>query len=202
MAHVNWEALRAEYMTTETSLKKLAQKYDVSLSRMEVVSSTEKWVQARRAYRRQIAEKALLENETREVDRLTRLMTTTERAIGVVENALRDPQQFNRYIVKKSERYSASGTKGEAGQPAMRQWEEEQVFNKVDTKALKEMTAVLQELSAMVRDFYDIPTASEREARVLRREQLELQKQRADAGESGVDQIEVVFAAGEEAWNA
>ncbi|MBQ5794800.1 MAG: hypothetical protein IIW14_02270 [Kiritimatiellae bacterium] len=202
MSHVNWEALKSEYMTTETSLRKLARKYDVSISRMEKVSSQEKWVEARRDYRQQIIEKALSENRTREVDRLTRLMNTTEKAVDVVTKAFEDPAQFNRYLVKKTERYADPPEDSETGQLVMRQWEEEEIFNKLDTKSLKEATTVLKDLTGMLREFYDIPTAAQKEARRIAAERLELDRRKHLAAENRTAAVEIVLDAGEEAWNA
>jgi hypothetical protein len=60
----------------------------------------------------------------------------------------------------------------------------EKVFDKVDTRALKDTVSVLKDLTALARDFYDIPTAAQREQREINRERLEIEKKRAEQGEA------------------
>ena len=75
------------------------------------------------------------------------------------------------------------------------------MFRKLDTKAIKDMTAVLKDLTALMRDLYNIPTQAQAEAQRIAAERLELEKRKVDAADNDSDGIEITFNAGEEEWN-
>ena len=176
MAEINWEEIKVEYITTNISQRKLADKYDIPLSNITRRSINEKWVEQREQYKSKVTSKTLDKSVNREANRLARLMDTTSKAIDVAAKAFEDQQQFNRYIVEKKERYAfptnsaeydeepPTDATGLAALVSERQWVEEQIFSKVDTKALKDMTAVLKDLTGLMRDFYNIPTPAQAEA--------------------------------------
>lgn len=184
---VNWETVKTEYITTDTSQRKLAAKYDIPLSNITRRCKDEKWVEQREQYKRTVTAKAVKKSATRDANRLARLMDTTTKAIDVAARAFEDEQQFNRYLV-------------ETGPKEYRETVE-QTFAKVDTKALRDLTAVLKDLTGLMREFYDIPTPAQAEARRIAAERLAMEQRRAAASENDVNEVEVIFAAGEEAWN-
>ena len=205
MADVNWEKIKLEYITTDTSQTKLAKKYGVPLSNRARRSIKEKWVELRENYKHDVTVKTAKKSANREANRLARLMDTTSKAIDVAVKAFGDPDQFNRYIVEKREKYGfptpASDSEGETTLLAERTWSEEQIFKKIDTKALKDLTAVLKDLTGLMRDFFNLPTPAQEEAQRIAKERLELEKRKADAAENDTDGIEITFNAGEEEWN-
>ena len=206
MADVNWEKIKLEYITTDTSQTKLAKKYGVPLSNIARRCTKEKWVELRDNYKRDVTVKTAKKSANREANRLARLMDTTSKAIDVAVKAFGDPDQFNRYIVERKEKYAfpTAGDGSEDEEAALvseRQWAEERIFSKIDTKALKDMTAVLKDITALMRDFYNLPTPAQAEAQRIAAERLELERRKADAAENDTDGIEVTFNAGEEEWN-
>ena len=207
MADVNWESIKVEYITTDISLRKLAKKYDIPQSNINRRCSNEKWVEQREQYKSKVTAKTVEKSVNRESSRLARLMDTTSKAIDVAVKAFGDPDQFNRYIVEKREKYTfptPGGDDGEENEAALiseRQWSEEQIFAKVDTRALKDLTAVLKDLTGLMRDFYNLPTPAQEEAQRIAKERLELDKQKADAAKNDTDEIEITFDAGPEEWN-
>ena len=213
MADVNWEKIKVEYITTDISLTQLADKHKVSRSSAARRSTKEKWVEQRERYKTKVTTKTVQKSANREANRLARLMDTTSKAIDVAAKAFEDADQFNRYIVEKREKYAFPTNSAEydedpptdaAGLAALvseRQWTEEKVYAKIDTKALKDMTAVLKDLTALMRDFYNIPTPAQAEAQRIAAERLELDKRKAEAADSNTDGIEITFSAGEEEWN-
>ena len=46
----DWQAIKTEYITTQTSYRKLAQKYGVSRVQIGNVGRDEKWVELRRQH--------------------------------------------------------------------------------------------------------------------------------------------------------
>ena len=144
-----WQQIREEYIQSDLSLKKLSEKYGVSKRQLERRSAREGWGALRERNR---VSGGLSEDTAR------RLTEAVEKALKVVQDAFEDEKQFHRYLVK-----TKAGADGDL---------EERIFQKLDTKSLKEVTAVLKDLKAMVQEA------------------------------SGTDtQVRVVFEAGEEAWN-
>lgn len=163
----------------------------------------EGWVKARERFRAKTLSKTLEKSSEREANRLARLMDTTSRAIDVAVRAFEDEDQFNRYLIERREEYAAPVIEDD-GETAISQrtWTEERTFRKVDTKALKDLTAVLKDLTGLMRDFYNIPTQAQAEAQRIAAERLEMDKKKADAAsEAGKDVVVILEGAGPEEWN-
>lgn len=205
MANVDWEKVRIEYITTDTSQSKLAKKYGLPKSTIAQRSLRESWVEKREQFKSKVETKTLNKTANSEANRLARLMETTAKAIDVAVRAFEDDMQFNRYLVERREKYAAPDIEGDSEDNAKaiteRQWTEEQTFRKTDTKALKDITGVLKDLTGLMRDFYNIPTPAQAEAQRIAAERLELEKLKAASADDTVNDIEVIFAAGPEEWN-
>lgn len=169
---LDWEAIKTEYITTDTSLSKLAEKYGATKSLLAKKSTAEGWVEARKRYVNDLVAETIEKAKQQDVKRLSKLMDATGKLIDVAMRAIEDDDQFNRFIVSEGIGEGMSETS-------------EKVFSKVDTKALKDTVAVLKDLTAMVRDFYDIPTAAQREQRDQARQRAEIEKKRAEKEEAG-----------------
>lgn len=168
---LDWDAIKIEYITTDTSLSKLAKKNGVTKGALGQKCAKEKWVEQRKQYRHQTITKTLQKSAAQDANRLSKLMDATSRLIEISLRAINDEQQYNRYIVTE-------GT-GEGYSEAS-----EKVFQKVDTKALKDTVSVLKDLTSMVRDFYDLPTAAQREQRDINLARLRMDEKKAEAGEA------------------
>lgn len=198
----DWNAIKIEYITTDTSYRRLAKKYGISDVQIATVGKREEWVKLRKQYLSKTLAQTLEKTAEMDSDRLSRLMDTTARAIDVVVGAFDDAQQFHRYLVDRRETY-ADPVVEEDGTTALeeRQWTEEQVFRKVDTRALKDLTAVLKDLTGLMRDFYNIPTPAQAEAQRIAAARLELDSRKAEA-DGQTEAVEVVFDGAEtEDWS-
>lgn len=168
---LDWDALRTEYVTTEISLSKLAEKHGVTKGALGMRCSKEKWVEERKRYKNGVITKTIRKHQEQDVKRLCKLMDATEKLIDISLRAINDEQQYNRFIVTEGIGEGMSETS-------------EKIFQKVDTRALKDTVAVLKDLTSMVRDFYDVPTAAQREQRDINLARLKLDEQKASAGET------------------
>ena len=173
MAQVNWEAVKTEYITTDTSQRKLAAKYGIPLSNITRRCKAEKWVEQREQYKGTVTAKAVKKSATRDANRLARLMDTTTKAIDVAAKAFEDEQQFNRYLVETG--------------PKSNRKTVEKTFAKVDTKALRDLTAVLKDLTGLMREFYNIPTPAQAEAQRIAAERLAMDQRRNAFGSDDDD---------------
>ena len=160
---IDWEPIKAEYVTTNISKTKLAEKYGVSVSALNYRSAVDHWGELRKAHRDRVLEKTSQRLSDSAAERLALLMGGTDKMLAAALDVLDDPQQFYRYPVKVKE----------DGETVTR----EEILQKADTKAMKEMASLLEKLKDIARDLYGLPQRD------------------------GDNVIEVVFDAGEDAWN-
>lgn len=163
---LDWEAIKTEYITTDTSQSKLAAKYGCKRQQIGKKCRDEGWVAQRRQYVADVLAKTLEHEAGRQSARLIKLMDATGRAIDVALGALMDDEQFKRYVVTE-----------EMGNVVR-----EKQFDKIDTKALKDVVGALKELTTLVRDFENIPTPAQRESQRIAAARLELERQKAAQG--------------------
>lgn len=190
MVYQDWDALKMEYVTTKTTYAKLAEKYGISISQIKIVAARDGWTNERKKFTARVQQKAYRKACNHEADRLARLITATTGAIDVAMRAIGDDEQFNRYLVERREKYAVpvadeAAEDGELqpdGKLLERQWTEERTYQKVDTKALKDLTGVLKDLTGLVRDLYGIPTQAQAEAQRIAAERLELDRKKAEDG--------------------
>ena len=86
----NWEKIKIEYITTDISYRKLAEKYGVSPSSVAKRMKNEKWTEKRKQTKRKSVAKAIAKVEERESDKMVRLLETSEEALEKVVEALKD----------------------------------------------------------------------------------------------------------------
>ena len=96
---VDWVRIRAEYVTTKTSLRKLAGKYGVAKSAVDKRSQKEGWVEAREAYNKSLCEKVIEKTSDEKSNKLAALIAAADEMTAVMQAALSDKDQFYRYIV-------------------------------------------------------------------------------------------------------
>lgn len=176
----NWSKIRTEYVSGKLSYKALADKHGVSLQQIAKVAKEQRWPEKRKAHREKVAAKALAKAEERQANELAALMESTDSLIGAITSALRDPQQFHRHIV-------SIGCGAEV---------EERIYEKVDTKAVRDLTAAIKDLAQLQREFHNIPTPAQAEAQRIAAERLAMDKKKAEAGEQTDRTIEIVMGGG------
>lgn len=202
MAYQDWDAMKTEYVTTKTTYSRLAEKYGVSISQIKIVAAREGWTKERKKFAARVQQKAYRKACNHEADRLSRLITATTGAIDVAMRAINDDEQFNRYLVERREKYAVPVADEDAEDGELppdgklvteRQWIEERTYQKVDTKALKDLTGVLKDLTGLVRDLYGIPTQAQAEAQRIAAERLELDRKKAEDGSTDTHvELEIV----------
>lgn len=201
MVYQDWDALKMEYVTTKTSYAKLAEKYGISISQIKIVAARDGWTKERKKFAADVQQKAYKKACSHEADRLARLIAATTGAIDVAMRAISDDEQFNRYLVERREKYVTpvlacekdGGEDADVQLVTERQWTEERTYQKVDTRALKDLTGVLKDLTGLVRDLYGIPTQAQAEAQRIAAERLELDRKKAEEGSTDTHaELEIV----------
>ncbi len=190
---VNWDTIRSEYITTNQSYRQLAKKYQVSIHALEKNGSREGWVAQRHAHREKGLDKVLQKDIDRQVERVMKIRSVTDRLLEKLEQAV---TELDKQLCKQVQReQTLEYEKGKKKNIKETQTESiTQVPCLIDRQGVKQLAAALRDIKEvqMLRSQLDI---REQQARI---EKLERQSQESTDGE---DSLEVIFSAGPEAWN-
>jgi len=84
----DWKKIEAEYITTDTSYRKLADKYGVDQATVARKAKKEDWVSKRQHHADETQAKILTADTQKKVDRVGRLMTVADKLLKKVELAV------------------------------------------------------------------------------------------------------------------
>lgn len=192
---LDWEAIRTEYVTTDASQSELARKYGVKRSTIGERCRKQKWVEQRGKYRSSVVQKAVESRAHEDAKQLAALIDAAEKITGIAVDVLSKPEQLYTYQVERKERYSVPidsetgdvwlGEESDGVPISERQWSEDRVSDAINTRALKDLAQIVRDMTGLIRDFYDIPTAAQREQREQARQKAEIEKKRAEKDEAG-----------------
>lgn len=188
----NWEKIKAEYITTKTSYRKLAEKYGISLSTLEKRGKRENWqaekemiggeiaVKTEAKLRQKLTEKISEKKAAKIVDALNIETQAISLLNSVILKTLEDEQQFNRHLIQRKEKtYNHTGkTKDNPATDESTEswWVEEKIFDTVDTKRLKDLAAALNIVSTLRRELEGILPEAVKQKLEIERERLDMDK--------------------------
>ena len=179
----DWEKIKTEYVTTDINLRNLAKKNGVSMNTISKYCKKEGWVKAREDYCARVSKKAVQKSCDKRANELSKVLDASFKIRDTIYSAVDDPKQFNRYLVQYGQ------GKGEFDT-------EERVYEKVDTKAIREMTQALKAVEGLIRSLNNLPTPAEQQRLDLERQKFELEKEkweREKAEMSSAHEVRVVF---------
>jgi transposase-like protein len=84
----DWQKIRAEYITTDISYRKLAEKYGLDQATIARKAKKEDWVSKRQHHADKTQAKILTADTQKKVDRVGRLMTVADKLLKKVELAV------------------------------------------------------------------------------------------------------------------
>lgn len=84
----DWQKIKTEYITTDTSYRKLAEKHGVGESTLFARASKEKWVEQKEQHQSKTVAKTLDAISKKQVDRATRLITVADKLLNKVESLI------------------------------------------------------------------------------------------------------------------
>lgn len=99
----DWNAIKTEYITTDTSYRKLAQKYGIHHNVIYNRSKNEGWLEQRERHRDKTVTKAINKVSDKQADRTARLIHVSDLLLGRVEKLLEDEEEP--YISVQSMKY-------------------------------------------------------------------------------------------------
>jgi hypothetical protein len=165
----DWVKMKSDYVTSNKSLRKIGEEYGVAHNAVSRHASLDKWVEARKKYREKTIEKVIEKSSETTANKLARIMKSADALAETVEViSTRGTEVFD-YI-------------SENGNIA------------TDTKAIKDLAVTLRELTAVIRNVYDIPTSAEIETRRLAAERLNLEREKFEREKNEIDMdVRIVF---------
>ena len=161
----DWNAIKNDYVTDPgSSLKKMSEKYGVSFTTVKKHSKADDWLATKKKHQEKVRQKVADKIATRQANKLASEMMAADKLSAVVVKALNDELQFNRYLVQEGDLESGYVTV-------------EKVFDKVDTRGLRDLAAVLKTLEEIKRSLYNIQKAEQLNKQYIERERLDLDKE-------------------------
>lgn len=193
----DWQAIKTEYITTDTSYRKLAQKHGVSYQAICHRSKDEGWIAQREQYRNETITKTLGRISSKQADKLARIDSLADKLLVKLEKAI---EELDLQLAKHTDKTKTIEYNNDRrpDKPTREIIHEEEklleVKGIVDRQGLKQIASALKDIKEvkMLRSELD---RQEQEARIAN---LRRQSEKDD-DDDGV--IEVVFAAGPEEWN-
>lgn len=181
----DWQKIKTEYITTDTSYRKLAQKYGVRYATLQARAKDEKWPDLRDRHRTRTVSKSLSKISDKQSNKLARIEGITDKLLIKLEKAV---DELDLEIIKKK-------VKTDDGLTEITTESMETVEGGiVDRAGLRHLTAALKDLKEIQMIKSDLDRR-EQEARIAN-----LQKQ-ADAHDEDKDKTVIVtIAGGEGSW--
>lgn len=185
---VDLESIKLEYITTDISQRLLARKYGIAASTISRRAADEHWCDLRADYKRKMTAKAVQKVEARtstaRAGSIVSLQQSADKMVDVVAQVFEDAEQFHRHVVVEKEGFNQTSV--------------EKRFDKYDTRAMRDVTAMIRDLAAAVRDLHEIPTLIERSAMDIAAERLKLEQRKVEQADKDANEgIEIVLVGDE-----
>lgn len=198
---VDYNKIKIEYITGNISYKDIAKKYGIAPSTLTKKARREGWYKQKVQHNQSIVTKAVRKAANQQAEIFAKELVTLGKISKVLDKALEDVEQFQRYIVQEREKYDEPVYID--GKPVVeRQWVEAKTLEKIDTKALKETAETLKLVEQMKRSMEGILSIEQQKSLEMQAERLQLEKRRVDQGETDKE-IKVTFVSKEledEGW--
>ena len=91
---VDWQAIKTEYITTDTSYRKLAQKYGVTYNNIGIRSRKEGWPELRNQHNAKTMTKAMNAIASQQASRAARLQTAADKLLTKVERFVDESEEL------------------------------------------------------------------------------------------------------------
>ena len=165
---MDWNKIKTEYVTSDTSYRLLAEKYGVSRVQIGNVGKKEGWVDLRRQYLDSVLTKGLEKETEKAANRLARVNELTDRLLDKIERAILELDlQIARNVTKtKVIEYHNDLRPDKPTREVVEEIESvEEVSTLVDRQGLKQIASALRDIKE-VQGFKSDADKAEQEARI------------------------------------
>lgn len=178
---IPWETMKIEYETSDTSYKRLSDKYGVSRSGVEKRAKRENWTKERQTIASEIAQRTRQQFIANMSDKIaTDMLTELESANAInalICAALKDKTQFARHLVQRKSKRSESG---EGGWTEEDSWVEELDTTVLNTQRLLQAATALEKAMGVKRTILNFIDADKQEELNISRARLDIDRQNMD----------------------
>lgn len=176
LSEKEWEEIKTQYVTTDISYRKLAQKYGMAYGRLQTRGFNEKWQEEREAYKETLFKKSVDLICDEQAQRIARAIRIGDRMLEKVEESL---NEIDMILCKTTTTKKTVANDEEEGLCEKTVSSEDYSMKKVaiDRAGLKQLSAVLKDLRE-IGIFRSELDKKEQEARIskLRKDAEEEQK--------------------------
>ncbi len=179
---MDWQKIKTEYITTDTSYRKLAQKYGIRVATIGQRARDEKWVAERERYRNETVSKTIAIISEQQAEKMARIEGITDKLLTKLEQAV---EELDLEIIKRKTKLEDEGL--EVTTETM----ETKEGGIVDRAGLRQLTAALKDLKEiqMIKSELD---RREQEARIANLQKQAQKGEVKDEGQYGVVLLPVV----------
>ena len=125
----NWNKAETEYITTNISQSKLAEKYNIPIRTLQDRARKNEWLKKRNEFRGKTVVKAVQNIEKKEIDRISTILRACDKLVDTINSVCDDPDMFYRVLTEgKSGKINSQKTKV------------------INAKALKEFTGSIRDV--------------------------------------------------------
>lgn len=167
----DWNKIKAEYLSTNTSLRKLADKYQVPMSALAARSKTEKWTQLREQVAHKTETKMVEQISTKKADALTMVRDTAIETLYALNLAAKNISQFLRDPPVPSE----EDLKSQKGKKIA-----DAIYGANLADPLRSIASSLKTTQDILYQAYNKLTPAQAETSKINLERLRIQKQMAE----------------------
>ena len=96
----DWQAIKTEYITTDTSYRKLADKYGVSRVQIGNVGKDENWVELRRQHLDRTVSKTVAAVESAQVNRAKKMQSVADKLLLKIEAMVDRPEPLTEKAIR------------------------------------------------------------------------------------------------------
>ena len=165
---MDWNKIKTEYVTSDTSYRLLAEKYGVSRVQIGNVGKKEGWVELRRQHLDSVLTKGLEKETEKAANRLARVNDLTDRLLDKIERAIMELDlQIARNVTKtKVIEYNNELRPDKPTKEIVEEKESvEEISTIVDRQGLKQIASALRDIKE-VQGFKSEADKQEQEARI------------------------------------
>lgn len=193
----DWQKIKTEYITTDTSYRKLAQKYGVNSTTIAKRAGKEDWVSQRNQQASKTLSKTLAADSKRKADRMARIQDATDLLLDKIEQAI---TELNIQLAKEThkEKVVEYDNPDRPDKPTKEVTHEVEkiieVSSIIDRQGLKQIASALKDIKEvqMLKSELD---RQEQEARIANlRKQAEKEEQNSE--------VTITIAGGDPAWQS
>ena len=194
---IDWEAIKLEYITSDTTYQALANKYGMRMQTVAERSKKEDWRSARKKHKEKIVKRAVRKTEKKEADRLKRILKAGDRLLAKLEKAI---NELDIQICKEVEKTKIIEYNNDLrpDKPTKEIIEEKENVKEyktiIDRRGLQQLSNALNSL----RDVQMIRSAMDLEEQRLRIEALKKQAEKEEA--SAESNVNIIITGGDESW--